>query len=1162
MERRWVIWLLVIWLGTTESPVRGQASRAEFDAMVASLASEVIRVVPEQRQAVLDVLRAKGVPHHVIGLVMVNAAYELLVRADYEGARALNERFLTEFEPSRGYDDPRVLTAKSNLASVLLGQGDLVGARALQEEVLLVRQGVLGPGHPDTLTSMNNLAWTLKVQGDLAGARTLQESVLAVHQQALGSHHPDTLRSKNNLAETLFAQGDLWGARALHESVLSARERVLGADHPDTSRSKSNLANTLFAQGDLAGARALEESASAALERVLGADHPDTLMAKDNLAGSLRAQGDLSGARALQESVLAARQRILGAGHPDTLMSKNNLAQTLSDQGDVSGARVLQESVLTARERILGADHPDTLTAKDNLAASQLAQGDLLGAHALQEAVLSARERILGVDHPDTLTSKSNLAQTVFAQGDLSGARVLQESVLSARERVLGADHPDTLTTKNNLAGTLYAQGDLSGSRVLRESVLVARYRVLGADHPDTLTARDNLAQTLAAQGDLSGARALQESVLTARERVLGADHPATLATKNNLAETLRAQGDLSGARTLHESALAMQVRALGADHPATLTSRHNLAVTLYSLGELTAAREQWQDILATTRRVLGAEPETELEVAAFSYLADVYRDLGETELAARTSLDALDALERLTRRAADVEELRSWFRQQYDNTYYESVNLLLDLERTEVAFQVLQRYRAQSLLRRLEQRPLESDELPEELVTRRRALARQVDRTFHAVYAATSEDQRQTLRVELQRLQREQQKIEAAIRSAIPGDDPIVELADVERARAALDPGTLLVSYLVGPEETVAFTLSRDGSLEVHRQKLERSVLENQIRRLHAGLRDESPSSPVLRWLSQHLIGPIGGRIDAAERLLFVPDGPLHDVPFTALVREGGGGEAQYLIEQKPIHVAASASVYLRMQRGRRDRPKDTGSRDQRLVLAAFGDPSKLNATDQSFLASFAPPPHSGREARAIRRLHADVGDAVAFTGVAASEVNFKLHAPRARIVHIATQCVVNPAHPFNSFLVFDQREPLVGDDENGLLQAWELFDGHVRLAADLVVLSASQSAAGAYRGGEGVISLARAFQVAGARTVVASLWNLADDSTAELMIRFHRYLRDGLSKDVALQRAQIDLIRGSIEVPVGESESKMENRDFSAPYHWAAFQLFGDWR
>ncbi|RPH55744.1 CHAT domain-containing protein, partial [bacterium] len=113
--------------------------------------------------------------------------------------------------------------------------------------------------------------------------------------------------------------------------------------------------------------------------------------------------------------------------------------------------------------------------------------------------------------------------------------------------------------------------------------------------------------------------------------------------------------------------------------------------------------------------------------------------------------------------------------------------------------------------------------------------------------------------------------------------------------------------------------------------------------------------------------------------------------------------------------------------------------------------------------------------------------------------------------------------------------------------LQAWEIFE-RVRLDADLVTLSSCETGLGRDAAGEGLIGLTRAFQYAGARSILASLWSVSDRSTAELMQRFYALLRAGHPKDLALQAAQREMVRAG-----GAS---------SHPYHWAAFELIGDWR
>jgi CHAT domain-containing protein len=186
-------------------------------------------------------------------------------------------------------------------------------------------------------------------------------------------------------------------------------------------------------------------------------------------------------------------------------------------------------------------------------------------------------------------------------------------------------------------------------------------------------------------------------------------------------------------------------------------------------------------------------------------------------------------------------------------------------------------------------------------------------------------------------------------------------------------------------------------------------------------------------------------------------------------------------------------------------------------------------------------------------------VGHAKIFVGAEATEEEAKKVSKGARILHFAAHARLDDRFPLNSALVLTIPEGFPEDRDNGLLQVWEIFE-RVRLNADLVVLSACDTGLGEELGGEGLIGLTRAFQYAGARTVMASLWSVQDQATSELMIRFYKHLRAGLTKDRALQAAQQELIRGPIEVTDDKGEKVV--KDFSAPYYWAGFQLYGDWQ
>jgi CHAT domain-containing protein len=208
-------------------------------------------------------------------------------------------------------------------------------------------------------------------------------------------------------------------------------------------------------------------------------------------------------------------------------------------------------------------------------------------------------------------------------------------------------------------------------------------------------------------------------------------------------------------------------------------------------------------------------------------------------------------------------------------------------------------------------------------------------------------------------------------------------------------------------------------------------------------------------------------------------------------------------------------------------------------------------------------PLPYTRHEVEGIASLFPG-GTTRTFLGPDALEDNVKSLDPKTSILHLAAHGYTDKQLPSSSYVALTIPEGTSSDDasperDNGLLQVWEIFE-RVRLDADLVVLSACDTALGEEQGGEGLIGLTRAFQYAGARTVMASLWSVRDQATSELMIRFYKHLRAGLPKDEALRQAQIELIRGPIEV-VNEKGEKIL-LDASAPYFWAGFQLYGDWQ
>jgi CHAT domain-containing protein len=184
-------------------------------------------------------------------------------------------------------------------------------------------------------------------------------------------------------------------------------------------------------------------------------------------------------------------------------------------------------------------------------------------------------------------------------------------------------------------------------------------------------------------------------------------------------------------------------------------------------------------------------------------------------------------------------------------------------------------------------------------------------------------------------------------------------------------------------------------------------------------------------------------------------------------------------------------------------------------------------------------------QEALAIERLAGRDDSLTALDFDASRSTAIDAALGRYRIVHFATHALANSEHPELSGIVLSM-VGRHGEPQDGFLRLHDIYN--LKLGADLVVLSACQTALGQDIRGEGLVGLTRGFMYAGAPRIVASLWNVSDQGTSQLMTRFYRaMLQDGLAPAAALRRAQVDM---------------WKDPAWSSPFYWAGFSLQGDWR
>ncbi|MCI0698583.1 CHAT domain-containing protein [candidate division KSB1 bacterium] len=448
-------------------------------------------------------------------------------------------------------------------------------------------------------------------------------------------------------------------------------------------------------------------------------------------------------------------------------------------------------------------------------------------------------------------------------------------------------------------------------------------------------------------------------------------------------------------------------------------------------------------------------------------------------------------------------------------------------------------------------------------------------------------------------------QEVQAQIRATSPSYAALTQpqplnLSEIQQQ--VLDDNTILLEYVLGDERSFFWAVTTDT---IHAFILpKRAEIDSVAKRVYNIITERSKIIPGETWkqgqirfkkadaeyektanqLSQMILGPAAGLM-GDKRLLIVANGALQYVPFAVLPDPKSASntetdQRQPLIVKHEIVSLPSASVLAALRkefRHRKPAPKLVAvladpvfSEDDPRFAQAMTQAKKttpdttlvaFNVRDLQFrqavwevrgglgedtTKSFERLIFSGREAEAILAATGSVDNLIALGFDASHAAATSPELGRYRIIHFATHGLLNSEHPELSGLVLSLLDRH-GNPQNGFLRLNEIYN--LELNADLVVLSACQTALGKEISGEGLISLVRGFMYAGTPRVVSSLWSVQDEATAELMKRFYKKMlgKEKLRPIAALRAAQIEM---------------WQKQPWQSPYFWAAFVLQGEWR
>jgi len=903
--------------------------------------------------------------------------------------------------------------------------------------------------------------------------------------------------------------------------------------------------------------------------------------------------GDYAAAERVARQATEAAKR-LDATDIASVYADLLLGRVLQAKADYPGAEASFRQALRWLEKTpaYGPEHPAVAAPLVNLANVLVLGGDFPRAEREARRAVEVNERHpdVGPDHPQTALATHALAGVLDAKGDFAGSAKLLDRTYEIKAKKYGADSPEATVSLENLAGAYYEKGDYAAAERFYDRILRNVERHYGPDNPETAITVNNAARLYRAMGRYQRSEALQRRSLEIVARVLPPEHPRVARFESNLGELLLTVGQPEEARRLFERSAIAREKSLGSSHPLTSISWQNLAFAAAGGGDwakaLDAADRGRRGVRRYVTRVLPSL--SDREQLQFLKVRDEDNLHGVLSIGLVRSQDP-DAAEQSAAWLANAKAVgqeagaeRSQIARRTEDSAARKAAAELQNIRKELA----------GLRQAAEQGAIDrSQPRIEALEERERVAILALGLAFDWV---DREDPWVTI---------------GGIRAALPATSVFVDIARFRprdfafaaRDGQRFDPfgNPRYAAWIVPPagRGTVRVidlgeAATIDALVAEYRARIDAAKGREGTIQKEGEAAAQAELAVVAAPLAKRTIEPLLAAAKEAlgkepQELVISPDGPLWLLPFAALVLADG----RFAVEAVAIrHVTSGRDLVTeKAARG------DAAARDVRppLIMAAPNFDSQSTgkaapAADRSLarpvrpsrrLAAVEPLPGTLEEARSVADAVRRIATAAPEIVVAdeATETRFKATV-RPALAVLATHGFFLAKQEFDTDALAIQQagtgrglvdtrgdeleNPLTrcglmfagcnrasgdGNGEDGVLTGLEILGCDLR-GTRLVMLSACQTGLGKVESGEGVAGLRQAFQLAGAETVVSTLWSVPDQETAQLSKAMFAALAEGASSAEAVRRAQLELIA-----------SRKELLEVAHPFYWAAFTTTG---
>lgn len=982
---------------------------------------------------------------------------------------------------------------------------------------------------------------------------------LDILESSLGSSHLETSKAFHLLGEVAYEQGNFEQAIVLYEQAVAIRSRHPGQADSLIIQTLIGLGYAEEGHGNLTKAAKHFQEALQLQKSNLGIWHRNTGIIYMRLGVIEDLSGRYKSALDWHFKAVKIFDQVLAPNAYEWATLYGCIGIVYDFMGDLHLALDYQHKALDILQ-----DFPEkqqqTANCYNNIGILHRLKGDYVKALQYQEKALKIRLRIYGKQHPNVGASFANMGVLHRHMGAYDQALEYFHQSMQVRKAAFGEKHRRVASSYDNIASIYKEREDLDLALWYARKALQIRETIWRGNHPDLAVSYKNLSSLYGIREEYDTAFHYLDKAEQMWSAIYGHQHPTTATILDSRGKMYRNLKQLNRALPFLRQALQLRRKLFGQHHPAT-------AESYASLGGLFKMMEQTDSAKYNLQQAISIR--LYLQERDHFQLMNHYYQLSEIAYQEADYLLAADWADKAILKLNQVRcrYLSSGTKQVHLSHHYHifehAIKVYLKLAELcptdgydQLAFSFAEKAKSNLLLESFKNVQAKSFAgIPDDLLQQEYDLGIELSyyeqKRFQESRRAQANDSLLTqYNDQIFQLRQDRESLIRQFESAYPDYYRLkydVGVATVTDMQQQLEPGQTLIEYFIGNENIYVFLISsqeyriekipKNSSLQTLIQDLRQGLTSyHQSGQKSEALYDQSNDLYVERAheLYQLLIQPLGS---LSQELIIVPDGVLGYLPFEILLKEKPEkphhfNSHLYLIKDHTIAYNFSATLWQLM------RQKKYRS-DGLLSMAPSFPASAPGNTATGGQRKLGPLLHNTAEVKAIQALlnGRNLG------GSAATLSQFKRHASAYKIIHLATHAQLEDRDINYSFLAFS---PSVDSNLSDKLYIRDLYN--LRLACDMVVLSACETGVGQWQSGEGIVSLARGFAYAGAKSIITSLWSANDRSTAQIMAYFYAKLKDGLSKKEALRQAKLQFL------------SSQKDPLNSHPFYWATFIPIGD--